>query len=117
MIVLTKLPEPKRRDYTFHIFIIGCGMPRTYCQPPIAASFTQVHKHTHAHAHTHTHTQTRTHTCIHTLMQNTGVIGARPPKEHSTSSHEQTLARVLEYVAMAGGLEAALTDDVAREEV
>jgi hypothetical protein len=70
-----------------------------------------------AHA-THTHvSQTRTHTCIHTLMQNTGVIGARPPKEHSTSSHEQTLARVLEYVAMAGGLEAALTDDVAREEV
>eukprot|EP00983_Pelagomonas_calceolata_P024157 759946-Pelagomonas_calceolata.AAC.2 len=45
------------------------------------------------------------------------VIHARPPRDNSTKAHEQILARMLEYVATAAGIEAALTDDIAREEV
>ena len=45
------------------------------------------------------------------------VTCARPPRDNSPKSHEHILARMLEYVALAGGLDAALTDDLAREEV
>ena len=48
---------------------------------------------------------------------NAAVVGSRVPRDNSAAEHEKTLARVLEYAVVAGGLEAALSDEVAKEEV